>query len=88
MKILRNERGLSRLQAIRFGIQSRARRHGLIVALFQSIGIFIQDFCRTLLFWTLRLSLVYPVIALTRVAKFVTRPFKRSKINQKKTDTA
>jgi hypothetical protein len=82
MRILR-KRGLSRFQAVQFGVMSRARRNGMIVALIQSLGIFVQDLCRTIIVWGLRLSLFYPVVFFRRVIKFATKPFTTKKMASK-----
>jgi hypothetical protein len=71
MRILK-KRGLTRFQAMMFGVKRRARRNGVFLAIIQSLGIFVQDAFRTLLFWTLRLTLIYPLTAVRRLVNFAT----------------
>lgn len=68
MRILR-KRGLSRIQAVLFGVRNRIRRKGLAIALVQSVGILVEDLCRTTIFGGLKLSLFYPFVLLRMAAK-------------------
>merc|ERR1711966_404357 len=72
MRILREERGLSRGQAILFGV--RGRRHmGRIPAALKTLGILSADASRTVAFSCLKVALVYPLRALGAIARGVRR---------------
>ena len=61
MRILREERKLSRLGAIRWGLRSRAQTYGRVPALAKTLSILAVDGVRTILSTVLKISLVYPV---------------------------
>jgi len=60
MKLLTETRGLSRRQAILFGIQSRRKGKGLVRSLGKTLSIIGVDAMRGLLFNTLKIVLFYP----------------------------
>lgn len=72
MRILR-KRGLSRSQAMLYGFKLRAQHSGYLVAAIKSMAVLCQDIVRFSLYWTLRLTLVTPVLFLSRLVKFVAR---------------
>lgn len=67
MRLLK-KRGFTRYQASLFGLQLRANRNGWPVAIAQSIVILMQEAATKILFWTLRIGLVYPITLLRKVA--------------------
>jgi hypothetical protein len=73
MRIL-NKRGFSKLQATRFGIELRAQRKGWPVAIAQALGIFVKEGISLALFWTLRISVVYPLLLVRKVINLLTKP--------------
>lgn len=67
-RILRR-RGVSRLGLARLGFQNRARRNGILAASAQTLGIAIGEISRAILFWALRLTIVYPIFGFLRLKK-------------------
>lgn len=72
MRILQ-KRGLSITQARLFGFKIRAKQHGFIAAIAQSIGIVCQDILKASLYWTFRLTLVFPILILSRAWRFMSK---------------
>ena len=65
MRILK-QRGFNKYQASLFGLKLRAKRNGWPLAIAQSVGILLQETVRKVLFWTLRIALVYPILVLRK----------------------
>lgn len=63
MRKLREERGLGRLGAIRFGVRSRRRSMGVIPSVLKTLGILAVDSFRATVFFVLKVLLVYPIRA-------------------------
>jgi hypothetical protein len=61
MRILREERGLSRARAIIFGIKLRQGSMGLVKSLSKTVGILSVDVMRGVIKNTLKIALVYPL---------------------------
>eukprot|EP00980_Cylindrotheca_fusiformis_P029508 scaffold23496_cov188-Cylindrotheca_fusiformis.AAC.6 len=76
MRILVEKRGFSRLQAIRFGVQLRARQKGRLVAVSQALGTLAKESILLVLSSTLRLFLVYPILLLRKVINLFKGPKK------------
>jgi hypothetical protein len=69
MKLLTSKRNLSRLQAIWFGVKSRAASKGWIVSVGKLFAILSADIMRSLGLFALRLSLLYPIRLLRLMVK-------------------
>lgn len=67
MRILREERKLSRGQAILWGLKNRAKAHGLLRSISKTVSILAVDAFRASFATSLRLFVVYP-LRLTRKA--------------------
>ena len=61
MRILREERGLSRARAIIFGFKLRKRSMGLVKSFSKTVGILSVDVMRGVIKNTLKIALVYPL---------------------------
>jgi len=61
MNILRENREMSRMRAILFGIKSRRKSMGLIPSIFKTVGILGVDSARTILKSALKVIFVYPL---------------------------
>ena len=66
------KRGLSRSQAILFGLRRKASSNGKIIALCQTLCMLSGDVLRASIFFTLRLAIFYPLVALRKVINFLT----------------
>ena len=75
MRILREERNLSRVQAIVWGVKRRSKDYGLLRSIAQTLSIVAIDSLRAVLGATLRLILIYPLSLVARIV----RSFKRKK---------
>lgn len=66
MRLLREKRQLSRLEAIRWGFRSRAASVGVLPSLAKTIYILLADAVRATLGMAVRIVLVYPIRLLNR----------------------
>lgn len=73
MRILREERGLSRGQAIRFGIRTRTKTLGLLPSLFKTCAILSIDSFRGVLLNVLKIVLVYPLRIVSKTIRAVKK---------------
>jgi len=73
MRILREERGLSRGQAIRFGIRTRTKTLGLLPSLFRTGAIVSIDSFRSIVFNVLKIVLVYPLRLIGKAVRTARR---------------
>mmetsp|Transcript_6163 Transcript_6163/g.15241 ORF Transcript_6163/g.15241 Transcript_6163/m.15241 type:complete len:444 (-) Transcript_6163:161-1492(-) len=65
-RILKERWGLSRWGVTRFGFRRRAAGRGLAVALAQSLVESVAGTARLVAFWTLKIALFYPLVAIRR----------------------
>lgn len=73
MRLLREERGYSRLKAIVFGVRVRSFKVGRLVSLWQAASIVAMDSFRSVALRVLRYGLFLPLMFLRRVVS-KTRP--------------
>uniref|UniRef100_A0A7S1ZIF1 NADH:ubiquinone oxidoreductase intermediate-associated protein 30 domain-containing protein n=1 Tax=Trieres chinensis TaxID=1514140 RepID=A0A7S1ZIF1_TRICV len=78
MKILREKRGMTRMQAVLFGIRSKAGSYGLPRAVASSCRILVVDSVRTIAKLALRLFLLYPLSAIRKVMAFFLKRVKQA----------
>ena len=71
MRILREERKLSRGGAILWGLRSRARSFGIVPSLTKTISILAVDAFRTIVSASLKIALVYPIRMIRKGASLV-----------------
>lgn len=69
MTFLTTKRNMSRIQAILFGLRSRAASVGWMRSLARTACILCTDSLRSVLFWAIRLIVVYPIKLLFFVVK-------------------
>lgn len=67
------KRGFTRLQRIKYSLDLRVRRNGWPLAIAQAIGNVVQDTIRLALFWSLRLTLVYPISLIRKSIRLLTK---------------
>jgi hypothetical protein len=68
------KRGFTRLQRMKYSLDLRVRRNGWPLAITQAFGIVSQDVIRLALSWTLRITLVYPIVLTRKFIKLFTKP--------------
>ena len=73
MRILREERGLSRGQAIRFGVRTRTKTLGLLPSLFKTGAILSIDSFRAVMLNILKIVLVYPLRLIGKTVRAVKK---------------
>jgi hypothetical protein len=73
MKILREQRGLSRSRAILFGLKSRAKSYGMVKSLGKTSAILCVDALRAVVNTTLRFTLFYPIVLFTKFVRSILR---------------
>jgi hypothetical protein len=66
LKILTQQRGLTRLRAIQYGLRNRARTRGWSTSLRITASILLVDSIRTIIGWILRLCIIYPIFAVLK----------------------
>jgi len=71
MRILREERNMSRGKAILFGIQSRKKSMGSFPSIIKTMGILSVDACRAVILSLLKIVLLYPLRAFGMFVKKV-----------------
>ena len=64
MKLLTEERGMSRMKAINFG--AKLRSSNSLLSIVQTLGIISNDIFRAVIFNTLKFVLFYPLSALRK----------------------
>ncbi|CAB9517915.1 expressed unknown protein [Seminavis robusta] len=69
MRLLKDERGLSRLQAIAFGIKWRANQRGMMNSLLDTCKMLFVDACRVALGSMFRYGIFLPLRLITRSVK-------------------
>jgi hypothetical protein len=72
MKVLREQRSLSRGRAILWGLKSRAAATGWPKSLLQTMGILAVDSFRSLIFSAFRFGLIYPLRWLGALIRVLT----------------
>lgn len=82
MRILREERGLSRVAAIWWGFRSRAASFGIIPSLAKTVSIVLVDAFRTTISTALKISLLYPLRLLFRGLRVLTGKKKLPSISE------
>lgn len=82
MKIVRERWGLSRGQAILFGLRSRANSYGFVRSLLKTCYILAADSFRSLLIVVVRVALLFPLSLL----KKVNRAFRQGNISKVSSD--
>lgn len=70
MKILMEKRGMSRINAILFGIKSRSASMGIIKSIFKTLSILAADMMRSLVLTVLRIFLIYPIRIVSKILRF------------------
>jgi Complex I intermediate-associated protein 30 (CIA30) len=83
MRILTKERGLNRLQAIRFGLTWRAKQIGIVQSLAKLFAIMMADTIRQTVRSILRFGLVVPVRLVSKSVKKVVKLFSRKEPKKK-----
>ena len=73
MRILREERGLSRARAIIFGIKCRKESMGIIPSVCKTLGILAIDSFRAVVFTVLKIVLVYPLRLVGAMVKSIKK---------------
>jgi hypothetical protein len=71
MRLLTQKRGLTRIQAIRFGTTVRARSYGWIRSILQTLAIVLVDSLRRLVVTTVLYSLIKPIVLVRNVIKAI-----------------
>ena len=66
---LLQKRGLSKLGIFKFGFQRKVASKGIIVALAQTLVGLVSAGARLAAFWTLKICLFYPLMAIRRITK-------------------
>ena len=82
MKKLQQNRGISRIQAIKWGIKTKASAYGVLRALAMTTGIIAIDSFRIVLGQFLKLCLFYPLVALSRTIKFAKKKIFRMEVKE------
>ena len=72
-RILEERYGLGRWGAAQFGFRRRAAGKGVAVALGQSLVEAVAGTARLAAFWTLKIALFYPLVALRRTLLLLKR---------------
>ena len=83
MRILTKERGYTRWQAIRYGMIVRAKAYGWMVSTFQTLGIISIDAFRKIVFTTLRLVLIQPIVILRKLTNQIKSVFSKKTAEEK-----
>jgi hypothetical protein len=86
MKLLKKERGLTRIGAILFGLRWRAASIGWARSIAKCVYILLADSLRTSLQLTLKVSLLYPIRLIKKSMQMMTSPFKRKTTNSQATE--
>ncbi|OEU18222.1 hypothetical protein FRACYDRAFT_236493 [Fragilariopsis cylindrus CCMP1102] len=68
-KILRDKRGFSRMQIVKFGFQRKVKSNGIIVALGQFMIGTVSELARFVLYWSLRIGVIVPIQTIQRIVK-------------------
>ena len=82
LKKLQQNRGISRIQAIKWGIKTKASAYGVLRALAMTTGIIAIDSFRIVLGQFLKLCLFYPLVALSRTIKFAKKKIFRMEVKE------
>lgn len=69
LRLLTQDRKLSRAQAVRFGFRRKAATSGVLVAALKTICLLVGDALRALLSGVLRVALLYPLRLVRSVTK-------------------
>lgn len=77
MRILTQERKLSRPQAILWGLRSRAQSYGYLPSLIKTLAILVTDSFRSIFSLSLRVGVVYPLRLIRATVQVINRLFKR-----------
>lgn len=84
MRLLREERGLSRLRAIRFGLEWRAKQIGAFKSLATTLSILAVDIFRKAFFFPIRYGIFVPLRILIKLVKATGKLFSSGKTESKK----
>jgi hypothetical protein len=71
MRLLTQERGLTRIQAIRFGMKVRARSYGWIRSILQALSILLVDSLRRTVVSTVLYGLIKPIVLVRNIIKAI-----------------
>lgn len=85
MRLLREKRGLSRWQAIRFGMQWRAKQVGIFRSVGKSLAILVSDCLRQVTKTVLRFTLVLPLKFVGKAIGCVVGLFKKKPASSSET---